>query len=110
MAQEKGLARVALIMGMLFIVAAAVQWNDPDPMRWIAFYLVAAGVTLILSFRPLPRWIPLIVAIVGVAWIASLAPAALRSGNPIGELAREFAGVAIVSAWMVVLAVQKPLG
>ncbi|MBU42252.1 MAG: hypothetical protein CMN76_03450 [Spirochaetaceae bacterium] len=30
------------LMGILFIVAAAVQWNDPDPTFWISIYGIAA--------------------------------------------------------------------
>ena len=32
----------ALLMALLFLLCAAVQWNDPDPLAWIAVYALAA--------------------------------------------------------------------
>jgi hypothetical protein len=37
----------------LFVLFAAVQWNDPDPLLWIAIYLYAAFLCLI-SIRKKP--------------------------------------------------------
>ena len=30
------------VMASVFLLSAAVQWNDPDPGRWIAFYGLGA--------------------------------------------------------------------
>ncbi|MCB1137775.1 MAG: transmembrane 220 family protein [Leptospiraceae bacterium] len=38
----------------LFLVAAALQWNDPDPAVWIAFYSMPA----LLSLAEIFLWIP----------------------------------------------------
>jgi Transmembrane family 220, helix len=29
------------VMAVLFLFAAVVQYNDPDPVRWMAMYLAA---------------------------------------------------------------------
>ncbi len=40
-------------MSVLFLVAAGVQWNDPDPAFWISIYLIPA----LLSAAEALRWI-----------------------------------------------------
>ena len=32
-----------LILGLLFVSFAAVQYNDPDPYIWAPYYLLVAG-------------------------------------------------------------------
>lgn len=44
----------------LFLLAVAVQWNDPDPVRWMAIYGAAFGVCLVVALsRPLPLAAPI---------------------------------------------------
>lgn len=31
-----------IVFGVLFLVCAGLQWNDPDPYLWIPLYLLAA--------------------------------------------------------------------
>jgi glucan phosphoethanolaminetransferase (alkaline phosphatase superfamily) len=31
-----------LVFGVLFLICAVLQWNDPDPFLWIPLYLLAA--------------------------------------------------------------------
>ena len=31
-----------LVFGVLFLICAGLQWNDPDPFLWIPLYLLAA--------------------------------------------------------------------
>ncbi|HVG44687.1 MAG TPA: transmembrane 220 family protein [Longimicrobium sp.] len=104
-------------MAALFAFAAAVQYNDPDPLRWMALYLAAAAACVLAFLRRLPRWAPLVVGLAALAWAATLAPHVLgRVGW--GEMVeawemkdvrveegRETYGLLIVAAWMAVLAV-----
>lgn len=40
----------ALVISLVFVAFAALQWNDPDPIVWIVAYLVPAALCF-LSFR-----------------------------------------------------------
>ena len=103
-------------MAALFVFAAAVQYNDPDPLRWMALYLAAAASFLLAVLRRLPWWLPVVIGLVALAWAATLAPHVLgRVG--VGEMVdawemkdarveegREMYGLLIVAGWMAVLA------
>jgi hypothetical protein len=32
----------SLVFGVLFVICAGLQWNDPDPYLWIPLYLLSA--------------------------------------------------------------------
>jgi hypothetical protein len=103
-------------MAALFLVAAALQYNDPDPETWMPFYLGAAAACLVPHRRAL--W-PLagVMAVIALVWAASLAPSVLprfafgdmfrsmSAASPIVELSREFVGLLVVAAWMLALVV-----
>ena len=38
---------VRTAMGLLFVLSATVQINDPDPLPWVGFYLLAGSTCLI---------------------------------------------------------------
>jgi hypothetical protein len=105
-------------MAALFAFAAAVQYNDPDPLRWMALYLAAAAACVLAVLRRLPRFVPIAVGLVALAWAATLAPHVLGSVG-LGEMVeawemkdvrveegRETYGLLIVAAWMTVLALK----
>ncbi len=105
-------------MGVLLVVAAAMQYNDPDdPWPWIALYLAAAGVSFAALFSPRRPLIPAAVATVAVIWAATLAPAAARTSFPElfqswemmsteTEQGREMLGLLLVAAWTTFLAIR----
>jgi hypothetical protein len=109
-------------MAALFAFAAAVQFNDPDPIRWIAIYSAACALS-VMAFvrRRVSPALPLAVFVVALAWAALIAfggPAASEYGHmfdawemtsPSVEEAREASGLLIVAAWMVVLGVWPVL-
>ena len=98
----------------LFVFAAAVQVNDPDPGLWIAGYLVAATLSGLAAWgRVLPR--AHTIASVGFGlWFLSLAgslPGApseaftsIQMKASAHEEPREAVGLALVAAWSAVLA------
>ena len=109
------------IMLVLFTFSVIVQFNDPDPFRWAAMY-AAAGVACALSLaRRLPWWLPVAIAAVALAWAATLAPrvigevrfldmfGAFEMKSVAIEESREMYGLALIAAWMVVLAVRARL-
>jgi hypothetical protein len=58
------------LMAALFIFAAALQYNDADPLRWMAIYLAAATVcTFAATDRPKPK-LAAGVAFIALAWAA----------------------------------------
>jgi hypothetical protein len=110
------------VMTLLFAVAVAVQYNDPDPVRWMAIY-GAAGV---LSARAAlgkrtPVILPVSVAAIAVVWSLDVAYdvvgrvafldmfQAWEMKSPAIEEARESSGLLIVAGWMGVLAVVSRL-
>ena len=56
------------LMTALFVLAAALQYNDEDVVRWVAIYLAAAVVcVLALVNRPKPGFAAA-VALIALAW------------------------------------------
>ena len=103
----------------LLILSAIVQWNDPDPLRWILCYSVSAIITLSSLVRPLTPSIPLIWGLVvllsslfvGMDFLMSEEQFDWNSfwnviamKNEAVELVRELGGLLLVTGWMAVLA------
>ena len=107
------------VMALLFAVAVAVQYNDPDPIRWMALYGAALVVTLMAAARGrAPVFAAAVVGGIALAWgvywaVTSGTPLALyehmfdawEMKNTAIEEAREASGLLIVAAWMAVLGV-----
>ena len=103
-----------IIMLFVFLLSAAVQYNDPDGWLWIIYYAVAAVIT---AFAIANRYTPLaalaaIAYYIGAAWYlpawSSDTVLLLREpkmSSPDVELARESFGLLICAVWMTVLAV-----
>jgi hypothetical protein len=106
------------LMAVLFLIAAALQYNDPDPLRWMAIYGLAALACLLALPGRLPLPAPALIGLVALIWAATIAPGvvgrvsvwelfesyAMKSA-PVEE-AREMGGLLIVFAWMAVLALR----
>ena len=106
-------------MASLFAFAAALQFNDPDPIQWIAIYAAACALTLVMFVRRrLLLAMPLTVFAIAIAWAALIAfggPGASEYGHmfdawemksPSVEEAREASGLLIVAVWMMVLMIR----
>jgi len=105
------------VMLVAFVFGVIVQYNDPDPARWMAIY-GAAALACGLYAAGRSQWIvPGIVLLVAVIWGATLAPAALgkvgfgelfeafEMKDERVEIGREFGGLAIIAAWMLALTI-----
>lgn len=104
---------VSWVMAALYAFSAALQYNDPDPLRWVAIYLAAAVGAAALPSR---RWaIPfsLVVAAAALLWAAVLTPEIWgrvgftdlwrkmsEKGGAV-EVEREIGGLVIVVGWLV---------
>ena len=94
-------------MAALFGYSALIQYNDPDPARWIAVYACASGIALLAVFRPLLPTTTLALAMVAIGWALSLVPGILAAMAFTGsEEEREFAGLTLVGGWMLFLFVR----
>ena len=115
--RRTGFVATCLIGLILFGFSTVVQYNDPDPVGWMAIYGAAALACLYgckPGISPLPA---ALVAAVALGWALMLAPQAWRHGalgdvldemhtsNPGIELSRELLGLLLVAAWMSALAV-----
>jgi hypothetical protein len=120
----KVFAAVNLVMTGLFLFAAAVQYNDPEPLRWMAIYGVAAAACVVTYWHPQLWALPVMVGITALVWSIGLwrdLPSGLSFGDlfePMSayggavEQAREMLGLLIVAVWMAILlaASRRPFG
>ena len=109
-------------MCALFLLSVLVQWNDPDPVRWMAMYGVAFAICLAIGLRArLPAMAPLLAAVVALAWAIAIIDGGRTTGyshmfdswemqSANVELAREATGLLIVGVWMIVIAVAQRYG
>jgi hypothetical protein len=106
-------------MAALFGLAAALQYNDPDPLRWVGIYAAAMLVAIYAATRGVvPPIAPLVVAGVALIWGLIWSTGIANPGtyarmfdrwemrNVGVEEARETSGLLIVTAWMAVLALH----
>jgi len=105
---------LSALMALLFLFGAAVQYNDPDPLQWVAIY-IAAAVASLMAFRDRqPRWFAGLVGVVAEVWAATIARQVdLASlGHMFDEFemhslaveeAREATGLLIIALWMAML-------
>ncbi|MSO22553.1 MAG: hypothetical protein EXQ58_04715 [Acidobacteria bacterium] len=107
------------VMIAAFLFSVAVQYNDPDPVRWMLIYGLA-GLACNLKVRRRLRWyFPAAVSATAFVWAASIAPRVIGKTtfgemfqtfemiNSVVKEAREMGGLLIVAAWMGVLVVAS---
>lgn len=80
---------IAIVMFLIFLFGVIVQYNDPDPVKWMAIYAGAAAASLLAVLGRMPRWLPIIVALAAILWGVSMAPG-LIGRVPILEMFEEF--------------------
>ena len=102
----------------LFVFSAVVQWNDPDPLRWVLAYLAAAALSAAFSLGMAVR-LPAALAAPAFAAVAiAVAPSSLLASledlvapemkTLVIEEARESLGLALCAGWCSVLALRSP--
>lgn len=96
-----------LLLALLFITFAAVQYNDPDPWGWAALYLYLAAACGMAAFGKSNRWMLLLGLAVSGIWMLTLLPSfihwismgmpniieTMKAKQPHIELTREFLGL-----------------
>lgn len=105
---------VSLTLAALFFVSTALQFNDPDPLFWIALWGVSGFIALFAAFKKCNPWIILFVLAVSsykafqlfpafVTWLNDGAPSIVESMSAESEYiekVREFLGLVIIIASM----------
>jgi uncharacterized membrane protein YesL len=102
----------SVVMGLLFLVSLALQYNDPDPIQWMLIYGAAATVSFLAPWKPVAKRLSLTVFVVALAWLFLLLPEILgvisfsdlflkmnEKGGAV-EVGRESGGLTIVVVWM----------
>ena len=104
------------VMAAMFLFSVIVQYNDPDPVRWMAMYGAALVACILFATRRQHWSIPVGVGVIALLWAIDWAPGVLgktrfsemfqawEMKNERVEEAREFWGLMIVWGWMAVLA------
>jgi hypothetical protein len=100
----------------VFLLSAAVQWNDPDPLVWVAGYLGAAGLSLAAFFGRISVAANGVAAVGFALWCLSLvgsvpgAPSeaftSFEMQAPSHEEPREAVGLLICAVWTGFLALH----
>lgn len=54
---------LAIIFGILFLVSAGLQYNDPDPLLWVTIWGLAGIIALGCTFDKVPTSVPLVAGI-----------------------------------------------
>jgi hypothetical protein len=103
---------LSALMTALFAVATVVQYDDPDPGRWMAIYGAACATSSLVAARGQVPVLPAIaIGVVALGWglvtgidvpigaYGSLFDA-WEMQSKAAEEAREASGLLIVAAWM----------
>lgn len=113
-----------LVLAGFFLLFAIVQFNDPDPLRWILMYSFVAVCMALAAFGKQQRSLNWLGILASAAWAVTLVPGFLdwlkmgspniagqmKAENPYIEFTREFLGLitcTIALAWLLWLSKRK---
>ena len=111
-----------LIIGVLFLFFAIVQYDDPDPLAWILIYGAISAISLLSAFGIFNKWVAYLVLSVSMIWMTFLFPgfwhwlryepfdALFGSMDPNKmhlEESREFLGLLLGAIGLVVATIQN---
>lgn len=104
-----------IVMLLMFAFSVIVQYNDPDPWKWMPVYGIAAFACALELRGGMRWWIPALIGVACLAWAATIAPhvfgrvpfadmfGAWEMKDVGVEESREMYGLLIVTVWMAVL-------
>lgn len=103
---------LGIVFGILFLVSAGLQYNDPDSLVWIVIWSLAGIITLGYTFNRIRFSVPLIAGIAALIGFFYTYPEKFE-GFEIGqgdikniEEGREAYGLLIISIVMLSLAIR----
>ena len=98
-------ARILLsVIALTMAASVVVQYNDPDPIRWMALY-AATGACAVLALLGRPSVLPALPLAASLVWLALLAPS-VTSWSTTVETARESGGLFIAAFFSALLLAQ----
>ena len=104
---------------IIYLLSAAVQYNDTDAILWAAMYLAAAGMCAMQFRKNPPRWLPRSLLLISVVGTGALLPgivgqvslreifASISMQTRAVEEAREIGGLLLVGLWAGVLSYRQ---
>lgn len=110
---------IHLLFGITLLGFAGLQFNDPDPVIWVSFYVICALVPLLLIVNKFYRSLFWLAVVICVAELINSAPGAyqyylhmteeplmqgMNPQKPYIEECREFLGVLIAVGLVIVSA------
>jgi transmembrane protein TMEM220 len=108
------------LMAALLAFAVSVNFNDPDPIRWVAMYGAACVVSIAAAvLGGVPPVVPALVGVVAIVWAAAWARRVpslevythmfdeWEMKSETVEEARETCGLLIVAVWMAAVALHS---
>ena len=96
-----------------------VQYNDPDSLPWVAIYLSAAAMCLLVIRKQYLTWLPPVLLLVSLSWILVLLPsivgqvsvteivASITMKTREVEEAREVGGLLLVAIWASMVMIDR---
>jgi hypothetical protein len=113
------------VLAVFFLLSAAVQYNDPDPVPWMLLYgavsVLMALAALERNYHPLYRPAVGICIVAATGWALMLAPdfinwlrmgmptivGTMKAETPYVELTREFFGLLLAAGASALLLVRR---
>ena len=106
-----------VVFALAFLLATAVQYNDPDPYVWMPAYLTAFACCVAFARGRLRAWFAYAVAGIALLWSLTLVPTVVTHPPPLADVfgdvkmyapgveeAREAGGLWLIGAWLLTLA------
>ena len=87
---------IYLVLALMFVLFALVQYNDPDPYIWAPYYLLIAAICFIQFRQRKYPWLVWSALLLTIAWSAFYIPDVIdyfKMGEP--NIMREFLGLVI---------------
>lgn len=104
---------------VMFLFSVIVQFNDPDPLAWVAIYGLAAVACALSLLGRLRAWFPAVVGALALLWAINIAPrvvgrvpflemfGAFEMKDLGVEESREMYGLLLIALWMAILFVRN---
>ncbi len=106
---------INILLTIIFLLSAYVQFNDPDPWLWVAIYGLVAGISAAAIFKKYNMiivYIGIVICVIGIGmlfpelikWIKMGTPniaETMKTDRPYIEFVREFFGLFIALAALV---------
>ena len=107
---------VSWAMAGILLVCVVLQYNDPDPIRWMAMYGAGAVASVLLPIKKPAAALALLIGLVAFAWaiylistvwgriaLSDLTSKMSEKGGAV-EVGREAGGLLIEGVWLMVAA------